>query len=121
MVAMLAPLLALVLSSPVGADPNSGTKLFQECQAHERISDQTSTSNMDYANAAHCVGYVEGFITGILVGPPPAPLCPVHATPGTIVRVYVAYMQQHPALLDKPMYEGLFAALSDAYPCPKAQ
>jgi hypothetical protein len=37
---------------------------------------------------------------------------------GTLARVYVAYMEKHPKLLDAYKSEGLFDALVDAYPCP---
>jgi hypothetical protein len=40
------------------------------------------------------------------------------ASDGTLSRIYVAYMQKNPKLLDEYKGTGLFLALRDAYPCP---
>jgi len=120
-VPMLAPLLALALLQQSASASESGTSLSRDCQAHERIAANGTASGADYYFGAHCVGYIDGFIDGILVISPSPPICPVHASMGTMVKVYLAYVQQHPVLLDKPAYEGLFAALSDAYPCEKGK
>ena len=36
-----------------------------------------------------------------------------------MTRIYVAYMQKNPKLLDQPKSLGLLDALMDAYPCQK--
>ena len=37
---------------------------------------------------------------------------------GTIVRVYVAYMQKTPKEMDEDKHVGLLHAIVGAYPCP---
>ena len=45
--------------------------------------------------------------------------CVKEASVATMTRIYVAYMQKNPKLLDHHKSEGLVLALADAYPCPK--
>jgi len=34
------------------------------------------------------------------------------------MRVYVAYMEAHPTVMDEPKPVGVYLALAIAYPCP---
>ena len=115
---MFAPLLALafVVQSPP-PDTMSGTSLFADCQAWVRFNDQASKDDLDFGKSEYCTGYIEGFTTGVIYGGSAGP-CFDSAAVGTLVRVYISYMGLHPALLDKPKYVGLSAALTDSYPCP---
>jgi hypothetical protein len=115
--AMLAPLLALAFAvqTPV-SDTMSGTSLFSDCQAWVRFNDKDSKDNLDFGKSQYCNGYIEGFTTGVIFGGSTGP-CFESATVGTLIRVYIAYMERHPALLDKPKYDGLSDALTEAYPC----
>jgi hypothetical protein len=120
---MLIPLLALGLSfafqTPTDSNLNKGTSLFASCKAHIRVMDKTYKNlDDDYAESQYCLGYVEGFTTGDIYGG--GSLCFKEATAGTLVRVYVAYMERHPKLLDEDKYVGLADALIDSYRC-KAQ
>jgi hypothetical protein len=67
--------------------------------------------------ANSCIGYIQGFVqafelNGAMV------ICTEGASWGTMARVYVAYMDAHPKLMDEHKANDLAAALVDAYPCP---
>jgi len=117
---MLIPLLAIGLSlatqNVTEANVNKGSSLFASCQAHIRVMDRTYKNlGDDYAEGNYCIGYIEGFTTGDIFGG--GSICFTEASPGTLIRVYVAYMERHPKLLDEDKYVGLSDALVEAYPC----
>jgi hypothetical protein len=64
--------------------------------------------------AAHCLDYVEGFLDGFMG---PKAVCLNGTSNGTLVRVYVLYMQKNPKLLDDYRSVGLSRSVVDAYPC----
>ena len=43
---------------------------------------------------------------------------PNEASYGTIIRLYVLYMEKNPKKLDDLPIVGMLYALADAYPCP---
>jgi hypothetical protein len=100
----------------------SGTFLYRTCQATIRgmdgVSRHLSVSDriQELADTNYCQGYVDGFTKGMIFGG--FPICfKENPSVGTLVSVYVAYMQKHPASLDEENYAGLAKALIDAYPC----
>jgi hypothetical protein len=112
---MLVPLLLLSMQLK---PPVTGSDLYSACQAVVRFTDnQQPSSESEFAKATECLSYVEGFTDGL--GYAVKPICIGDATMGTMVRVYVLYMQNHPKLMDAPKQIGVYAALQASYPCPK--
>lgn len=67
--------------------------------------------------AGRCIGYVGGFADAARSV---RNFCPtIETKDGTLVRVYIAYMDKNPKLLDSLESRTLMEALSDAYPCKK--
>jgi hypothetical protein len=48
----------------------------------------------------------------------PSTICLGGASMGTTIRVYVAYMDKNPKLMDEWMITGVGRALRENYPCP---
>ncbi len=44
-------------------------------------------------------------------------ICAEGATVGTLSRVYVAYVEKNPKLMDEPKAAGLYEAFAIEYPC----
>lgn len=116
---MLAPLLLLAAMAPQtipGPPHRSGAALFHACQADIRMMDSsTGGDDADIYPANECIEYVGGFVDAIGIS---GHVCFGDASTGTVIRVYVAYMQKNPKLLDESRGLGLFGAVLDAYPCP---
>ena len=118
---MLATIVALLLSPAVPV-PQRGTTLFLDCKQRIRIIDSPTPDDGDmmeeFRQSEHCFAYIQGYLdasasrTGI---------CLAGASFDTLIRVYIAYMEKHPTLLDAHMAYGLRTALMDAYPCHPAQ
>lgn len=112
---MLVPILLLSMQFPPSA---LGSDLYSVCQTVVRVADNPDhpTSESEFTKATQCLSYVEGFTDGLATSI--KPICIGDATMGTMVRVYVQYMQAHPKLMDAPKGIGLNAALQSNYPCP---
>ncbi len=66
-----------------------------------------------------CLGYFTAFVDmNELQGH--SSICLDNASEGTMIRVYVAYMDWNPKLMDVLMILGVVSALHDGYPCHKA-
>ena len=99
-------------------DFEKGSWLFHVCQANIRGTD--APNGADAAEAAlanECLDYFQGFTEGSEVST--AQFCATGSSTGTMVRVYVKYMETHPKLLDEHRVVGLLLALKENYPCPK--
>jgi hypothetical protein len=107
---MLAPLLALAMQI---SDASKGSALYSECKAYISYIDKTGPSSNDFEGAL-CIGYISGFSDSANGDH----FCASEATMGTIVRVYIAYMDKNPKLFDAPKAVGLDSAMREAYPCP---
>ena len=114
---MLVPVLALgLLMQQPTDDSYKGSSLFRSCKAAVRIAGGEAKES-DYSEFRNCTAYIDGFTDGVnLLG---TKVCVGTATLGTMARVYVAYMESHPKMMDEPKNFGLIVALEDAYPCPK--
>jgi len=112
--AMLAPVLALAMFAQDSPNLNSrGSALFAHCQEAVRIFDNVRVAG-DLQSATECTAYIDGFTdSGNSL------ICTGNASVSTMTRIYVAYMQKYPKLLDQPKSLGLLDALMDAYPCQK--
>jgi hypothetical protein len=109
---MLAPLLALAMQLP--SDQGSGSGLYADCKVYLSIADDLKGSTANDLQAGVCIGYISGFTDSVNGDH----ICASDATMGTIVRVYIAYMDKNPKLFDAPRAVGLDLALKDAYRCP---
>lgn len=114
---MLFPLLLAITSFK--AAPNDefrGTWLFQACKGSIRGMDAPLTHKPaeDNDNFEDCISYIGGYLDGVQMagGCQAAP-----ASMGTLARVYVAYMEKNPKMLDQFRGIGLRNALRDSYPC----
>ena len=97
-------------------DDSKGSWLHHSCQASIRAEDAGSNANpTDIEDANHCIDYLAGFIDG---SSPTTLFCPGNATVGTLIRIYVNFMQRHPKYRDEQRGIGLIAALHANYPCP---
>ena len=119
-------LLGVALSSEARAQNDSaqsrGADLFHDCQADIRLldaPDATSFSNSDFEDSQFCVGYFRAF--GDFIAMEHTSICVGEARLDTTIRVYVAYMDKHPKLMDDPMILGVVLALKASYPCPKSK
>jgi hypothetical protein len=116
---MLAPLLALaMMQSSELKNQDKGSSLLHACKAELRVIDSADGKGAeeDRMLAHVCFQYVQGFTDGSdLAG---ENICPGAATMGTIIRVYIAYMEKNPKLLEAYRGVGLHMAILDAYACP---
>jgi len=115
--------LGLFASSFVPPQGNSapammkGSYLFHACQADIALQDSLPDADARIAMATGCVNYIGGYIDGARSK---KQFCLDGATNGTIVRVYVAFMQANPKLLDEDREVGVNFALLYNYPCKSA-
>jgi hypothetical protein len=117
---MIVPLLALVLSatqSTATPSPDIGSDLVKACKASVKVIDGSAATE-DTISSEYCRGYIDAFTETF--DQKAHGICPGdHARLGTVVRVYLAFMDKNPKLLDQPKWLGLGLSLADAYPCPK--
>ena len=102
-----------------GDDNRRGSDLYHSCQASIRIMNApnaNAVANDDYAASEFCRGYFIAFAEYNDVMH--TAICPDEASLGTTVRVYLAYMEKNPKLMDKVMIAGVIGALRESYPCP---
>lgn len=71
-----------------------GSTLFHDCKASIRTQDSGDTSLRAYADGAMCIGYVDGFTDGLNFLK--VNFCLTGATVGTMVSIYLAYMERTP-------------------------
>ncbi|MEO6982203.1 MAG: Rap1a/Tai family immunity protein [Edaphobacter sp.] len=117
---MLIPLIAFAMFAQSGSgvpQRERGATLFEACQVTVRIIDNPTTEGNSVAVATSCTSYIDGFTDGLESAPADL-VCISGASMGTLARVYVAYMQKNPKLLDQYRGVGLLLALSESYPCP---
>lgn len=113
---MFAPLLLLAMTqTPLPAAADRGAVLYSKCLADVRLMDNPSdVKNLAAIN--ECADYIHGFADALAVTD--APVCSGQSSLGTLVRVYVSYMQANPKMMDSNKVVGLMNALRIAYPCP---
>jgi Rap1a immunity proteins len=116
-------LLGAAFGSEIHAQANSiesrGSELYHACQADIRFMDApnaNAVSNSDYVASEFCRGYFMAFNDFYNVEA--TTMCLDGASMGTTIRVYVAYMEKNPKLMDAWMITGVGQALRENYPCP---
>ena len=111
------PMLTLMLAGVPVPDNKKGLELFHTCQAALRIQDKTSTNELaDASESLSCVAYIDGFTDGVIIFDRKG-VCLDGVGFETIVRVYVAYMKEHPKDLENFESIGLYGSLKEAFPC----
>jgi hypothetical protein len=103
--------------APVGIEDDSkGTWLYHYCQVSVRAEDAGKNAEpTDIEDANQCIDYIAGFMDASYNT---TLFCTGNATTGTLIRIYVNYMQKHPKYRDEQRGIGLLAALHANYPCP---
>ena len=97
-------------------EKDTGSMLFNACQASVRAMDGIPANASDSSFDLFCAGYFEGFSDVATLNE--TSLCIKSARIGTLIRVYVAYMEKNPKLLDSPKIIGVVLALKESYTCP---
>ena len=93
-----------------------GSTLYRNCKAEIRSSESSTPNREDDELGMECLNYIAGFTDALAVA---HQMCPSENTSrGTVVRLYVAYMDRYPKLLDDDRGIGVWGTLADAYPCP---
>ncbi len=97
---------------------DNGTRLYQSCRASVRLMDGTQASGPELEDPEFCRGYLSATTETYALFSGAGYCLPRSSTYGTLIRVYVRYMELHPKSLDEQRLGGLLDALLDAYPCP---
>jgi hypothetical protein len=106
----------MVQSSAFVHAGDEGSALYQSCLAAVRTFDNpTGSSQTDIAHSYSCYAYIQSFTDGSNSNG--HAFCNLGGTVGTGIRIYVAYMQKNPKLLDDYKAEGVLKAFSEAYRC----
>ena len=110
-------MLAMVQQSNEILPMQKGSWLYAACKGAQRYSDapRGHEPEEDSSNFDNCTSYIAGYIesdNGISSCPPDG------ASLGTMFRLYLAYMDKHPKLLDAYRISGIRSAMREAYPCP---
>jgi len=116
---MILPTIALAMMFAPTEDLTTGTRLYHSCQSASRFAGDTSLGPTaeDISRVSECIAYISGVVDAMHLDNAPL-FCTGNATVGTTVKVYVAYMDKNPKLLDERRIIGLAGALMDSYPCP---
>jgi hypothetical protein len=103
--------------------------LLEECQVAARYTEATQMTNDQYADAAHCLGYLNGIMDAYADWDTvntrrhannPSPAClPSNINTQELAMVVVKFLNDHPDKLHDPYYDLVTIALSEAYPCEK--
>lgn len=117
-------LLFLLSAVPGTADATSdaakGAALLHGCQAEIRLMDAgaalAQAEAADLINGSYCIGYLNGFLTGIHPGA--GGVCLGNGNMSDLVRAYVRFMERNPQFAEEDKRIGLRLALQDAFPCP---
>jgi len=110
-------------------DQHDGNRLLAMCRDYLRFDEAGGRAT---AQGNYNAGYCQGFVVGLIemhegarsTGPQPLRpffcLPPGEVTWNQTVRVYVRYLETHPARLHLDQRDLLIEALSDAFPCSPA-
>jgi hypothetical protein len=90
--------------------------MLEECPQAIR-SDPERMSGIEMQRGMHCLGYVSGFVSGYLLGRNGDLCLPEDVTTGQLVRVFLKYLNDHPADLHLRASVLLRRALAGSYPC----
>jgi hypothetical protein len=115
--------LFLVAAGQSAAPPHSAdtaTHLYGSCKAFVKALDgDRDLRPEDVYSGDYCLGDIHGVSAGM--DPTKRYFCIKGATFGTVARVYVSYLDQHPKLMDDPESLGFLTAMQTSYPCAASQ
>jgi Rap1a immunity proteins len=117
---MVLPLLLLSLFQAPQAlgqpNPAKNSFLIYACQATVRLQEAHAPAPNDEATRLEiaCVTYIQGFADSAALT---QGLCVKGVSIGTLTKEYLAYMKQHPELLDQNKALGLAASIRESHPC----
>ncbi len=127
--ALFALAFSLFLSPQIIHAQATGQKLLQECQVAAKYTEATQMTNDEYAEAAHCLGYLNGIMDAyadwdtlntMRHANNQSPACvPSNTNAQEVAMVVVKFLNDHPNKLHDPRYDLVVTALSGAYPCEK--
>ena len=92
---------------------NTSSRLFHSCQDSVRFMDNPQSP---VEGSEYCLGYFSGFTDMLTMSPSPG-ICVADARIGTLIRVYVAYMEKNPQHLDDHEILGVALAMKEPYSC----
>ena len=114
-------LLLFLLATSASAD--DGNKRLGECSTALRMVGGGQLDLSQINDAASCIGFVYGFASGYQAGQSisggKADYCPPASvsTTAQLIRIFVKYLNDHPAELRRTDSVLLRQALVEAYPC----
>ena len=110
------PIAPLAIYAQVHPQFATGADLYRGCKDWVALVDQTrEVDGGDLYDAGACHGYIDG-VSGGLISMRAS--CPGNATLGTMIRVYLVYVDRHPKVLDFAPSAGVVGAMKETYPCP---
>jgi len=107
-------LMAGSLNAKQAKSEDTAYSLFHACQNAISFVDTPNASQPGRAD--YCFGYFEGYSNVVSLNG--SQLCLGNARIGTLIRVYIAYMEKNPKELDDPNVFGVTHALRESYSCP---
>jgi hypothetical protein len=100
-----------LVSSVSIAGFTTGNELYQSCVA-------TRSDQFYFQKSARCAAYISGVFDEIISEPKGRRLClDSNITRGQVVKVFVAYADRNPRLLNKPANNVVSAAILNAFKC----
>ena len=112
---MLLP--ALMLAAQFGPPGyGKGSQLYAQCKKYVSVTEQGSVNSQVAFDGGSCAGYISAMSDTLMTN---HAFCPTNTTNGTLVRVYIAYIDKNPKMLDESRGNGVVAAFEDAFPCAK--
>ena len=97
------------------AEYSKGSFMFQACEAVAR----PHPSGPYLRESTYCLSYIEGFIDGRDTAG--KGFCAGAASYGEIAGAYVAWMKNHPEMMNTDKRTGMWLALAASYPCSPEQ
>ena len=104
----------MVFCGAAYADDTS-TGMIEACRLD---AGRAESSAMEWYTGGRCLGFVFGFAEGMRVGENVVCI-PQSVTAGQLVAVYVKWANDHPNQWHLPEPATVYAALAQAFPCPK--
>lgn len=102
-----------------GEDATLGSWLYGQCKNAVIMQGLAvgETNRAEVMQAGRCLGYIDGQLDLYSVDHP-GRFCMGDARYGTIAKVYVAYVDAHPKVLDEHRALGFVQMLAAEYSCP---
>jgi hypothetical protein len=106
--------IALILLTPASArsqktdgvipEGERGSALYRECKVAIKVGDEgvDHMTNDEVDTATKCLRYFQGMTEALTIAEPSTHIClGPHTTMGTVMHVYVRFMETHPKYLDE--------------------